>query len=149
MTRYATDNNQTGDLSSTIDMLPVFHFFFDGQFRCGKKNKLVLNIMFPIFWICLVFFYLIRYCCFHVLFLGGRSLLRNVNCKPHWRAMQMTTTKLEFIKFDTQCSSESRKKYVEHYFSNAQTINFPLDRTHLQGPGRVVTFDLRECIPLF
>ena len=30
-----------------------------------------------------------------------------------------------------------------------QTINNALDRTHLQGPGRVVPFDLRVCVQFF
>jgi hypothetical protein len=51
------------------------------------------------------------------------------------------TTCLVFVFID---SSEARKKHVEYYLSNILTINYALDRTHFQGPGRMVPVDLRE-----
>jgi len=110
-------------------MLPVFQFFFDRQLRgdVAKKNLNITEYYVLIFWICLGFFLphkiLLFFTRFFFLGVGG-ALLRNVNCKPHWGAMQMTRTKLEFIKFDTHptClvyffiiifsidSSEARKK---------------------------------------
>jgi hypothetical protein len=83
---------------------------------------------------------------------GGGSLfrIRNITCnwqQPKWR----------FIKYDTHAtypiyiffsidSSEAREKYVEYYLSNMQTINYVLDRTHFQGLGWVVPFNVREYV---
>ena len=43
-------------------------------------------------------------------------------------------------------SSEAREKYVEYYLSNMRTINYVLDRTHFQGLGWVVPFNVREYV---
>jgi hypothetical protein len=41
-------------------------------------------------------------------------------------------------------SSEARKQYDEYCLSIMQTITYAHDRTHFQGSGWIVPFDLRE-----
>ena len=48
-----------------------------------------------------------------------------------------------FILFSID-SSEARKQYDEYFLSIMQTITYAHDRTHLQGTGWIVPFDLRE-----
>jgi hypothetical protein len=39
-------------------------------------------------------------------------------------------------------SSEARKQYDEYWLSIMQTITYAHDRTHFQGTGWIVSFDL-------
>jgi len=41
-------------------------------------------------------------------------------------------------------------RHVEYYLSNIQTINYALERTKaFSRTGRLVTFNLRECVHFF
>ena len=51
---------------------------------------------------------------------------------------------LEYFIFFSIDSSEARKQYDEYCLSIMQTITYPHDRTHFQGTGWIVPFDLRE-----
>ena len=51
---------------------------------------------------------------------------------------------LEYLIFFSIDSSEARKQYDEYCLSIMQTITYPHDRTHFQGTGWIVPFDLRE-----
>jgi hypothetical protein len=48
-----------------------------------------------------------------------------------------------FIVFSID-SSEARKQYDEYRLSIMQTITYAHDRTHFQGTGWIIRFDLRE-----
>jgi hypothetical protein len=49
-----------------------------------------------------------------------------------------------FIFQLVEASSEARKQYDEYCLSIMQTITYAHDRTHFQGTGWIVPFDLRE-----
>ena len=51
---------------------------------------------------------------------------------------------LEYLIFFSIDSSEARKQYDAHCLSIMQTITYALDRTHFQGTGWIVPFNLRE-----
>jgi hypothetical protein len=51
---------------------------------------------------------------------------------------------IEYFIFLSIDSSEARKQYDEYCLSIMQTITYAHDRTHFQGTGWIVTFDLRE-----
>ena len=51
---------------------------------------------------------------------------------------------LEYLIFFSIHSSEARKQYDEYCLSIMQTITYAHDRTHFQGTGWIVPFDLRE-----
>ena len=51
---------------------------------------------------------------------------------------------LEYFIFFSIDSSEARKQYDEYCLSTMQTITYAHDRTHFQGTGWIVPFDLRE-----
>ena len=51
---------------------------------------------------------------------------------------------LEYFIFFSIDSSEVRKQYDEYCLSIMQTITYAHDRTHFQGTGWIVPFDLRE-----
>ena len=51
---------------------------------------------------------------------------------------------LEYLIFFWIDSSEARKQYDEYCLSITQTITYAHDRTHFQGTGWIVLFDLRE-----
>ena len=53
-------------------------------------------------------------------------------------------TCLEYFIFFSIDSSEARKQYDEYCLSILQTITNAHDRTHCQGTGWIVPFDLRE-----
>ena len=50
---------------------------------------------------------------------------------------------LEYLIFFSIHSSEARKQYDEYCLSIMQTITYAHDRTHFQGTGWIVPFDLR------
>ena len=51
---------------------------------------------------------------------------------------------LEYFIFFSIDSSEARKQYDEYCLSIMQTITYAHDRTHFQGSGWIVPFDLGE-----
>ena len=51
---------------------------------------------------------------------------------------------LEYFIFFSIDSSEARKQYDEYCLSIMQAITYAHDRTHFQGTGWIVPFDLRE-----
>ena len=51
---------------------------------------------------------------------------------------------LEYFIFFSIDSSEARKQYDEYCLSIMQTITYAHDRTHFQGTGWIVPFDLGE-----
>ena len=53
-------------------------------------------------------------------------------------------TCLEYFIFSSIDSSEARKQYDAYCLSIMQTITYAHDRTHFQGTGWIVPFDLRE-----
>ena len=53
-------------------------------------------------------------------------------------------TCLEYLIFSSIDSSEARKQYDEYCLTIMQTIIYAHDRTHFQGIGWIVSFDLRE-----
>jgi hypothetical protein len=51
---------------------------------------------------------------------------------------------LEYVILFSINSSEDRKQYDEYCLSIMQTVTYTHDRTHFQGTGWIVPFDLRE-----
>jgi hypothetical protein len=51
---------------------------------------------------------------------------------------------LEYFIFFSIDGSEARKQFDEYCLSIMQTIPYAHDRTHFQGAGWIVPFDLRE-----
>ena len=64
-------------------------------------------------------------------FLPGQFVHRDAACPEY------------FIFFSID-SSEARKQYDEYCLSIMQTITYAYDRTHFQGTGCIVHFELRE-----